>query len=85
MASKKIRIEKPPRDIKWSSFVDPHTGNEFSLGDCVVIEKNYVLSTFDRRNVEVNIGDKCVLLDFLYEPNEKRGCPEVLLQALFVQ
>ena len=63
--------ETPPIGTKLSDFVDPHTGNEFSLGDCVVIEENYVLSTFDRLNDEVNIGDKCVLLDSLYESNKK--------------
>ena len=53
---------KPPTDIKWSSFVDPHTGNTFARGDCVVSEENYASSQFDRHNVDVNVGDKCVLL-----------------------
>ena len=40
--------EKPPTGKKWSDSVDPRTGNDFAQGDCVVIEKNYVLSHFDR-------------------------------------
>ena len=66
-------MKNPPAGIKWSYFVDPHTGNEFAQGDCVVIEEDCVLSQFYRRNVDVKVGYKCVLLDFLYEPNKNKG------------
>ena len=65
--------EAPPSNISWNDFVDPHTGNVFAKGDVVVIEQNFVFSQFHRHEVDIEVGDKCVLIDFRYEPNDNVG------------
>ena len=65
-------METPAYVITWDIYVDPHTGNLFDRGDCVIIEENYVISQY-HRDVHVGVGDKCVLLDFRYEQNDTFG------------
>ena len=65
--------EIPPSFISWDSFFDPHTGNLFARGYRVVIEQNYVTSKFHRNMVDVNFGDKCILLDYRYKQNKFYG------------
>ena len=65
--------EPRPSGIHWDSFVDHHTGNQFARGDCVLIEPNFCKSQYHRFMVDVNVGDKCILLEYFYEPNECLG------------
>lgn len=65
--------EIPPSGISLDYFVEPHTGNIFSRGDCIMVEQNYVTSKFHHNMVDVNFGDRYVLLDYKYEPNQCYG------------
>ena len=65
--------ERPPTGLTWDMYVDPHTGDTFARGDCVIIEANFVFSQYHRHENDVGVGDKCVLLDFRYEPNRNFG------------